>query len=279
MFIDFDFTVRGLTVKFDNLSEVPGGVTPFWYFGDGSSSNDLSPTHSYKGTGVYLVSLIYRDSNNIEVAKGSNYVTVSDQVKTFLPDTIYNIIDTYIPEEIFGKVSRKDKKTFINKWQLYIYPLVNREIPDEEYNNEGYYEALENQLIVELAAYDWMVVDITNLYKSTARRILNANTSKIAGDTPSPEGGIKHITTGPTEVEYFDSGSRDAEFASILNKVIQPGGLIDTLRANICMLASRLDIYLPICRNIFQITKAPKVVNRRRPGPIDGPDPSLPVNK
>ena len=44
------------------------------------------------------------------------------------------------------------------------------------------------------------------------------------------------------------------------------------------MLAERLDIYLPICRYKSD-TVVPKVVNRRKPKPLDGPDPSYPILK
>ena len=52
--------------------------------------------------------------------------------------------------------------------------------------------------------------------------------------------------------------------------------LIDELRKNLCMLASRLEIYLPFCDEVFR-TVVPKVVNRRQPGVLDGPNPSAPV--
>jgi len=42
------------------------------------------------------------------------------------------------------------------------------------------------------------------------------------------------------------------------------------------MLASRLEIYLPFCDEVFR-TVVPKVVNRRQPGVLDGPNPSAPV--
>ena len=42
------------------------------------------------------------------------------------------------------------------------------------------------------------------------------------------------------------------------------------------MLASRLEIYLPFCDEVFR-TVIPRVVNRRKPGILDGPNPSTPV--
>ena len=54
------------------------------------------------------------------------------------------------------------------------------------------------------------------------------------------------------------------------------GGI--SVKQNLCMLAERLSIYLPICRTVKKVV-VPKVVNHRRPGPLDGPDPGFPVKR
>ena len=88
---------------------------------------------------------------------------------------------------------------------------------------------------------------------------------------------IKQITTGPTEVQYYDTlADATSSLWKTLSQAMQPGGLIDELRKNLCMLASRLEIYLPFCDEVFR-TVVPKVVNRRQPGVLDGPNPSAPV--
>lgn len=283
MTVDFDFTVSGASVEFHNYTDVSGvGLTPLWNFGDNSlNSNEVNPVHVYANPGVYQVTLSYIDTQNKVIASSKATLTASDKVRTFLSDSIYNLIEAYMPEDIMGPVSHRDKRMFIEKWQLYIYPLVNHFIPTEEYKNEGYYEALENQLIMELAAYDYMLLFVSNMYKGAAKHITDSVVSST-GHSESDgkaEGDIKHITTGPTEVEYFDSNGNNADYATVLNRVLQPGGMIDNLKASLCMLASRLEIYLPICHNPAKIIKAPRVVNRRKPGPLDGPDPALPVRK
>lgn len=279
--VDFDYHISGLKVNFTNTSSGSiGGYSPLWDFGDGIISQLENPVHEYAETGRYRVKLSYVNSSNVIVATNYSEIIVSDKVKTTLSDTIYNLIDIYLPEEIVGAVSNKVKKTFIEKWQLYLQPIVNHTIPLEYWNNEGYYEGLENQLIMELAAYDYLFVFVSNMYKAAAKQVTGStvsSSSTVPGE--KAEGDIKHITTGPTEVEYFDTNSHNADYASIINKVLQPGGLIDNLKATICMLASRLEIYLPICDNASIIVKPPRVVNRRRPGPLGGPDPSLPIRK
>ena len=236
------------------------------------------------------------------ISKREQSISVSDRVKTHLSDSIYVLINTYIPESIFGYVPIGVKKQFIEKWQLYIQPLVNHCIPIEEYNNELYYEALENQLIMELAAYDFMVLQISNMVKATANVITENNSYTKeevedmacvrAGGTPGSSssssssssrgsggtGSVKAIKTGPTEVQFNDDFEQESDSASNALKAMQPRGLIDLLKQELCMLAERLDIYLPICDQI-PVTKVPRVVNRRRKGLLSGPDPFGVVKK
>lgn len=285
MVVDFIFNTVGLKSNFINLSyEVPDEYTYSWDFGDGGTSTELNPTHEYQKMGFYRVSMSIVDSNNRPVEKVTKTVLISDKVKTHLSNSIYVLINTYIPYSIFGKVPSSIKQQFIEKWQLYIQPLVNHEIPVEDFNNELYYEALENQLIMELAAYDYMLLNIQNVINATSQTIINDNSqgsecneeyssqSSGSSSNTSSGGSIKKIVTGPTEVEYFNDTESEKGFISNITKAVQPGGFIDILKQNLCMLAGRLDIYLPICENQTRVV-VPRVVNRRRPRLLDGPDP------
>ena len=214
MVVDFIFNTVGLKSNFINLSyEVPDEYTYSWDFGDGETSTELNPTHEYQKMGFYRVSMSIVDSNNRPVEKVTKTVLISDKVKTHLSNSIYVLINTYIPYSIFGKVPSSIKQQFIEKWQLYIQPLVNHEIPVEDFNNELYYEALENQLIMELAAYDYMLLNIQNVINATSQTIINDNSqgsecneeyssqSSGSSSNTSSGGSIKKILTGPTEVE------------------------------------------------------------------------------
>ena len=276
MVVDFNYTTVGLEVTFTNLSTgVPEGYTYLWDFGDGTSSKELSPVHEYPKSGFYKTSLSVLNEASMVISKREQSISVSDRVKTHLSDSIYVLINTYIPESIFGYVPIGVKKQFIEKWQLYIQPLVNHFIPVEEYANEMYYEALENQLIMELSAYDFMVTEISNMLKIIGAKAAGYSSDNNSSTTsPGISGGsIKKITTGPTEVEYFDSGSSISDELSSLTKFLQSDGVIDTIKQNICMLSSRLEIYLPICNSLPSKKVVPQVVNRREPGFIKGPDP------
>lgn len=276
MVVDFNYATVGLKVTFENLStRVPSDYTYHWDFGDNTQSTLNNPTHEFDKPGFYKVILVVKDPASNIVGSSEQRVPVTDKAKTHLSGSIYQLIDTYIPENIFGVVTTSTKRQFIEKWQLYLQPLVNHCIPLQEYNNEMYYEALENQLIMELAAYDFMSVQVANMVKAQAQSILENNTTSSSGGSEPPDGyqgDVKKIQTGPTQVEYFNPNEDESDLASNIIKALGPGGLLDMMKENLCMLAGRLDIYLPICERPTRVV-VPKAVNKRIKGPLSGPDP------
>lgn len=276
MVVDFNYATVGLKVTFENLStRVPSDYTYHWDFGDNTQSTLNNPTHEFDKPGFYKVILVVKDPASNTVGSSEQRVPVTDKAKTHLSGSIYQLIDTYIPENIFGVVTTSTKRQFIEKWQLYLQPLVNHCIPLQEYNNEMYYEALENQLIMELAAYDFMSVQVANMVKAQAQSILENNTTSSSGGSESSDGyqgDVKKIQTGPTQVEYFNPNEDESDLASNIIKALGPGGLLDMMKENLCMLAGRLDIYLPICERPTRVV-VPKAVNKRIKGPLSGPDP------
>lgn len=276
MVVDFNYATVGLKVTFENLSTgVPSDYTYHWDFGDNTQSTLNNPTHEFDKPGFYKVTLLVKDPASNTVGSSEQRVPVTDKAKTHLSGSIYQLIDTYIPENIFGVVTTSTKQQFIEKWQLYLQPLVNHCIPLQEYNNEMYYEALENQLIMELAAYDFMSVQVANMVKAQAQSILENNTTSSSGGSEPPDGyqgDVKKIQTGPTQVEYFNPNEDESDLASNIIKALGPGGLLDMMKENLCMLAGRLDIYLPICERPTRVV-VPKAVNKRIKGPLSGPDP------
>lgn len=276
MVVDFNYATVGLKVTFENLSTgVPSDYTYHWDFGDNTQSTLNNPTHEFDKPGFYKVTLLVKDPASNTVGSSEQRVPVTDKAKTHLSGSIYQLIDTYIPENIFGVVTTSTKRQFIEKWQLYLQPLVNHCIPLQEYNNEMYYEALENQLIMELAAYDFMSVQVVNMVKAQAQSILENNTTSSSGGSEPPDGyqgDVKKIQTGPTQVEYFNPNEDESDLASNIIKALGPGGLLDMMKENLCMLAGRLDIYLPICERPTRVV-VPKAVNKRIKGPLSGPDP------
>jgi PKD repeat protein len=276
----------GLTVVFKNLSEhIPSDVDPSlfsWDFGDGNinTTDPQEVSYTYANSGTYKVTLSIEGTVGTDVTlfKSEVWIIVNDVSQTSLPDTIYHLIDLYVPKAVFGEMPLPTKQLYIHKWQLYLQPLVNHPIPIEKYWDESYYEALENQLVMQLAVYDWVINSIQSAVVAQGLGLLTSSvSSEEAQDTPEGESGlVKKIVTGPTEVEYFNTGENDSKKVETILNATKKGGVLDTIRVQICMLAERLEIYLPVCREVRD-TVPPKVVNHRRPGPFSGPNPAWPV--
>lgn len=49
---------KSLTATFQNLNTSPLNKSYYWDFGDGNSSSDISPTHTYADTGTYTIKLV-----------------------------------------------------------------------------------------------------------------------------------------------------------------------------------------------------------------------------
>lgn len=288
MVTNFAFKKVLLEVSFRDLSiEVPEGSEYLWDFGDLKVSNERNPVHTYDESGFYVVTLTITTPAipDVENKPGKKQfrLGVSDLSKTQLSDTIYNLINVYIPDGLLAYLSDIDKQVYIEKWQLYLQPLVNHvdgmEIPEDEYNNELAYEALENQLIMELSAYDFLTVGIINMMRSATDIVQEDSSSTEAPEGTEGEDGkqrIKSIVTGPTEVQFYEglSGDSASSLAKTITSAMQPGGVIDTLKQNICMLAQRIGIYLPIC-SMPKITKVPRIINKRVATGLSGPNPTI----
>jgi len=269
MKVGYTFTKNGLGVTFRDISrEVPADSKYHWDFGDSIVTEDTqNPSHTYTLPGFYLVTLTVNLGEPSELSYKA-VVGLTETAKTTLSDTIYNLIDYLIPSEFISPLNYEyNKRIYIEKWQLYIQPLVNHDIPEEQYNNELHYEALENQLIMELAMYDWVNASVLSLLGSLSK-------TSQGGDNDS--GDVKHIVTGPSEVEFFSNS--EVAYKTLVS-AMKKDGIIDMIKKNLCMLSQRLSIYLPICNLIKSEAYIPEVSNRREPGALGGPNPTYPIAK
>lgn len=281
---DLGFTtqVSGLEVNFRVTGEVPSTSPVEWDFGDSKTKyNQRTCSHTYNESGFYYVTVSYYDSKKGKTHSYGRQILVNAEAKTSLTGSIYDLISFYIPAEMELNMSIEEKEVYIHKWQLYIHPLVNHFIPLENATNELFYEGLENQLIMELAVWEFLNTKLIELMARLGQYLANTTTlSEEESEDSSVSRGerIKAITTGPTEVQYYDNITESiANLYSTYQKALAPGGIIDTIKKNLCMLAERLEIYLPLCQN-HTTRKVPHVVNRRNPGKLGGPNPTFPIH-
>lgn len=226
-----------LEVSFQNLS-TNGPVEFLWTFGDGETSTEENPTHSFPFSTFFNVTL--------QVSNGDGQSTITktvgvSEVGDTLNVPLVDLISSDIPTNISYSTSELD--TFISKWQLHLAPLVNREFNYAEIHNEFYWEPLENHLIAKLVTHDMVIKAINTFILSSA-----------GTGTSNTDGGIKSIETGPTKVEFQGS----SENSTSIEKLMKPGGAMDELRQSICLLAKRLNIYLPDFCTPFRKTTPPK---------------------
>jgi len=219
----FSYKGDGLKVNFrSNTSTGVISTASFtWDFGDGKTSTDKNPEHTYNDSGFFDVKLtINQSSTDYTFERTIGASNIGQPLA--LP--LYQLVDQYIPEGI--TLDPEDKEIRIQKWQLYLSPLVNHEIALDDIYDEFSYTALENTLIAQLIAYD-LVVEGASKYLISQ------------GKTNGQE--IKKMVQGPMETEWFQG-------SETLSKIFAPGGTFDTLAQTICSLASRLTIYIPgIC--------------------------------
>lgn len=214
----FDFTQDGLTLTFKDLT--PGAAAWVWNFGDGTpADNTQNPVHDYAAPGVYAVSLTTDGDAagtmvfNIVVSEvtGMN-LTIADMVKYEAPD-----IDT--TSIIFNQ--------YVKAWQAHLQPLVQEPftpVDIEHTFNQAYWPPVFNQLIAKLVIYDSI---------STGAR-----TSVI--QTSSGKGGLKKLEVGPSNAEWYD-------LSDTMKQILQEGGMVDIVKAEVCMIAAMAGIILPFC--------------------------------
>jgi len=236
----FNYSAVGLTVSFTD-SSTNGPTTWAWDFGDGNQDTVQNPSHTYNGRGFFIVSLIASNSDGasepVQISLG-----VTDLPNTVLPMSISDLIDAYVPE---GLLTIGEKSTIIRKWQLYLQPLLDPEIPLEHMFDEFYWPALANELIAELSALDIIIQAVNNLLITSA-----SESSETGAGTDPPSGTAKKIKTGPAEAEFETAQEGHESASKTISNLSKPGGAIDMLKGQICMLSKRLRIFLPVCTEV-----------------------------
>lgn len=118
------------------------------------------------------------------------------------------------------------------EWRIYLQKAITPPILDIDIQNEAAWPFLINTLIAKLVVFDFILKSVKSL-------MVNSIASDLGG------ANIKKITTGPTDVEYLDV------FASLIKFLTSGahGSPLDNLAIDICQLAKRVRVYLPLCNN------------------------------
>lgn len=194
-----------------------------WDFGDAGTSTSQNPSHTYSSAGTYIVKLT---ATNVD---GSSILQRQIVVATVpvLPVSLKTFVNLKLPSGV--TINEETKDAYIAQWQLFIQPLVDPDVSINDVFNESAYPPLANALIAYLAAYS-IVMDIA----------MQGSASGVGGGANGAPGVVKKIVTGPSEAEFQDTTKAASAFTG-------KDGLASTLQKEICTLAARLLIMLPMC--------------------------------
>ncbi|MUU79365.1 PKD domain-containing protein [Winogradskyella endarachnes] len=90
---NFTFTVSSLTVEFTDASIL--AVSHFWEFGDGNTSTELNPVHTYAADGTYNVTLTTTNASGTSNST-TQAVPVGGIEATFAAEILNGSIDEYV---------------------------------------------------------------------------------------------------------------------------------------------------------------------------------------
>lgn len=142
-------------VTFTNTSQGVG-ATYYWQFGDGTTSNEISPVHTFAETGFYTIKMLMTDKNgcsdsataSVRIATAKAAFTLSDSFST-CPPLIVNITNQ---SANFVKLNWDfgdgGNSQLLNPSHIYTYPGIYT-IKLTINNNGGCSDSLTRQVVIE----------------------------------------------------------------------------------------------------------------------------------
>ncbi|MBI5217706.1 MAG: PKD domain-containing protein [Bacteroidia bacterium] len=139
-------------IYFDNLSS--GAVNYYWAFGDGDSSEYISPQHYYSSVNTFIVSLIAENAKGCQDTNLST-ILVKDEYTFFAPSAFSPDKDGI--NDIFNVYGHGiDPKTF----QMYIYDRWGAIVFQTQDMNQGWNGLIKGNTrnVVKSGVYTWYVI-------------------------------------------------------------------------------------------------------------------------
>ncbi len=205
---------------------------------------------------MYEVTLVATKASQDD-SSVSSYVGVhSDKSLNIIDIPLTQLLNQYVPQELDSTAYNFDIGVAIKKWQLFLQPLVNREIPNNKVHNQSYFTALENFLIGQLVARE-LIINGYNQYLASLNHHVQ---EKVKNDGNAQE--LKSVETGPAKAEWYSS-------AEIWKDILRDGGPLHLLTNATCELAHRLRIILHFCGQPAQKIFYPRVYKVPKPKPTN----------
>lgn len=208
----------------DLLGTVSGADDNIVTFLLDSSVNSVAKLYEYR------VITSDADTTEIELVKGNIYYLPVEGFTTQIPTLIAN-------ESLGLTIPINFQTQSILYWKYYLAPALNLLLP-EQIEDEAYWPMLYKFLIAKLVVHDFLV-------QQMKLSLSNGFTISGSGVTASASSGsLKSLQEGPSKAEFYDVNSILTE---LLKKNSNGSSSFDELRSDICTLAQRLTIWLPLC--------------------------------
>lgn len=252
----FGFSNQGLTLQFENTS-LNDPTSFLWDFGDGNISTEESPVHTYNELGFFSVKLIAISEEGSSEPLEMKVLVGKDIINSFNAN-ILELVSYYTPNNL-SDVNTIVKQTLIQKWQMYLQPLVYIPYPVDPMDVfiESRWPPLVNNLIAQLVSHDIIL--------NGASKFLIDLSNPESTEITDKKGSIKSIETGPAKTEWYENSKIDIEkIGKAYESATKPGGIFDMLKEGICQLSARVRIYLPMCGQLSHDVIAPSVITKSR---------------
>ncbi|MBM7071987.1 immune inhibitor A [Shewanella sp. 202IG2-18] len=168
----FSSEIEFNVVNFTSNANGGSGEYQFeWNFGDGSTSTEISPTHSYQTAGNYGVTLTITDSEN-------RTESVSENVEVYLPITAAFSQSVNNLAVIFTNNSAGGKGEVRYEWGFGDGNISTQQSPNHTYNRAGTYQVT------------LLVTDEENSTKSVSKSVtVNVTDTTVSPDNNSGSSG------------------------------------------------------------------------------------------
>ncbi len=121
-------TIYNPFVDFNNTSS--GAVNAYWNFGDGQSSQEFSPSHTYNAPGTYTITLTVESGFSC-FAEARSVFVVRDQFNVYVPNAFTpdndNVNDVFKPVVVGADLLESYEWSIFDRWGIEIFKANDHE--------------------------------------------------------------------------------------------------------------------------------------------------------
>lgn len=239
----------GSTVSADFMSEKPYGQAPasiqftdnssgdisswLWNFGDGTTSSEQNPSHSYSLPGYYNVSLVVDNGISSNSKTFKNFVTIIDDYtkynwnNLYIPDNNASYMEAYFFDEDNGFVFQNDQSQNLLRTSDGGGKWTQVTMPDESFMYEidfadsqnGYIRTSENYIFKSIDSGDhWTKIELPNTFyyhKAIDMEVVSSETVILTLDNSNKD--VLKTIDGGSKWTVLDLNTDNPKYLSFVN--------------------------------------------------------------